>query len=179
MKSGAEHERVIEDLRSVIRRDGVAALAVDDLGHEDLALLAWSGSPLHIDSIAKALARAPAGEVEYLVVRAPDGAPIAKGGIEHADPHGPGKLYQLATHPELRSHGIGTHLVGALEGRIRARGIESAWLSVEVSNPRARALYERLGYEAFAEEKDGWESQDPDGRRYWKETRLTLMRRRL
>ena len=45
--------------------------------------------------------------------------------------------------------------------------------------PRARALYERLGYEAFAEEADGWETMDATGRRIWKETRLTLMRRSL
>jgi ribosomal protein S18 acetylase RimI-like enzyme len=170
---------MIEDVRSLIRRDGVAALAVDDLRHDDLALLVWSGSPLHIESIRTALTRVPSGEVEYLVVRAPDGVPIAKGGLEHADPHGPGKLWQLATHPELQGLGIGTHLVGALETRVRARGIESAWLGVEVNNPRARALYERLGYEAFAEEMDGWQTEDANGRRYWKETRMTLMRRSL
>lgn len=170
---------VIADVRSLIRRDGAAALAVDDLRHDDLALLAWSGSPLHIESITTALTRVPSGEVEYVVVRAPAGVPIAKGGIEHADPRGPGKLYQLATHPELQGLGIGTHLVGTLEARVRARGIESAWLGVELNNPRARALYERLGYQPFAEEAAGWESQDANGLRFWKETRMTLMRRSL
>ena len=169
----------IEEVRSLIRRNGLAALAVDDLRHDDLALLGWSGSPLHVESITAALARVPGGEVEYLVVRAPDGVPIAKGGIEYADSHGPGKLYQLATHPELRGLGIGTHLVGALEARVRARGIESAWLGVELNNPRARALYKRLGYEPFAEEAGGWETEDSNGRRFWKETRMTLMRRSL
>ena len=177
MKTGTDP--VIEDVRSLIRREGVAALAVDDLRHDDLALLGWSGSPLHIESIATALTRVPSGEVEYLVVRAPDGVPIAKGGIEYAGLHGPGKLWQLATHPELRGLGLGTHLVGALEARVHARGIESAWLGVELNNPRARALYERLGYEPFAEEADGWETEDANGRRFWKETRMTLMRRSL
>lgn len=173
-----EHGSVIEDVRSLICRDGVTALAVDDLRHDDLALLGWSGSPLHIESIATALGRVPGGEVEYLVVRAPDGAPIAKGGIEHAAAHGPGKLWQIAVHPELRSLGIGAYLVAALEARVRARGIDSVWLGVEPDN-RARALYERLGYEAFAEETDGWETEDANGRRYHKETLLVLMRRRL
>jgi len=34
----------------------------------------------------------------------------------------------------------------AAEDRIRARGLAHAELGVEVENPRARTLYERLGY---------------------------------
>lgn len=64
-----------------------------------------------------------------------------------------------------------------LENRVRSRGISVAWLGVELENVRARALYERLGYEVFAEEMDGWESEDATGRRYWKEVRVALMRR--
>jgi len=170
---------VIDDVRSLIRRQGVAALVVDDLQEDDLQHLSWAGPPLHIESMRKALARVASREVEYLVVRAPDGAPIAKGGIEHADPRGPGKLWQLATHPELQSHGIGTRLIRELEARVRGRGFDVAWLGVETDNLRARALYERLGYKAFAEEMDGWETEDANGRRFWKETLATLMRRRI
>lgn len=177
--ASVEHGAAIEAVRMLVQREGVSALVVDGLRREDLALLAWAGSPLHIESIAAALARVPGGEVEYFAVRAPDRTPIAKGGVEHADPRGPGKLYQLATHPELRGLGIGAHLVAALEGRVRARSIADAWLAVELDNPRARALYERLGYEAFDEATEGWEAQDASGSRYWKETRMTLMRRRL
>jgi ribosomal protein S18 acetylase RimI-like enzyme len=170
---------LIEGVRSVIAREGVAALVVNDLQQDDLALLGWSGPPLHIETIAAALARVASGDVEYLVVRAPDGAPIAKGGIEHSDPRGRAKLWQLATHPDLQGLGIGAYLVAALEARVRARGITSAWLGVETDNVRARALYERLGYDAFAETPERWETEDASGRRFWKETRLTLMRRRL
>jgi ribosomal protein S18 acetylase RimI-like enzyme len=166
-------------VRSLIRQQGTAALVVDDLRQDDLALLEWSGSPLHIQSVAAALARVPSGEVEYLVVRAPGGTPIAKGGIEYADPHGPGKLYQLATHPGIQSLGIGSHLIAALEDRIRTRGFDQAWLGVELDNLRARALYERLSYQAFAEETDGWETEDTTGRRFWKETRIVVMRHTL
>ena len=77
ISSVADTDPVIEDVRSLIGRNGVASLVVDDLRHDDLALLGWSGSPLHIESITRALTRVPSGEVEYLVVRAPDGAPIA------------------------------------------------------------------------------------------------------
>jgi ribosomal protein S18 acetylase RimI-like enzyme len=138
---------VVDAVRDLVLVSGAGALEVDDLRAEDLALLGWSGSRLHLQSVVKALERALTDEVDYLVVRAPTGEPVAKGGIDHADRHGPGKLWQLATHHALRSLGIGTALIGALENRIRCRGISAAWLGVEVTNPRARALYQRLGYQ--------------------------------
>lgn len=129
-------------------------------------------------SVARALERRAAGELDYIAVRAPAGEPIAKGGVDHADPQGPGKLWQLA-HPALQSLGVGSALIAGLEDRIRRRGLRSAWLGVEVTNPRARSLYERLGYEPFAEEIDGWEAQREDGSIYWYETEIILMRRQL
>jgi GNAT superfamily N-acetyltransferase len=42
-----------------------------------------------------------------------------------------------------QSCGIGALLIQAAEQRIRAHGLRRAELSVEDSNPRARALYER------------------------------------
>ena len=170
-------DATIQEVRSFIRRDGVVALSVDDLQQEDISQLEWSGSPLHIDSVRDALTRVASGSVQYLVVRAPCGRPIGKGGIENADPHGLGKLWQLATHPELQSLGIGTHLIAELENRVRSRDNSVSWLGVELENVRARSLYERLGYEVFAEEMDGWETEDATGRRYWKEVRVALMRR--
>ncbi|WP_449657344.1 GNAT family N-acetyltransferase [Streptomyces millisiae] len=79
----------------------------------------------------------------------------------------------------LRSCGLGGLLVRAAEARIRERGIGRAELSVEESNPRARALYERLGYVAYGSEPAGWDELAPDGtvRRY--ETVCTLMRKEL
>ena len=55
----------------------------------------------------------------------------------------------LEVHPALQSCGIGALLIQAAEQRIRLRGLQRAELGVEDSNPRARALYERLGYAAY------------------------------
>ena len=170
---------VIDAVRDVIRRQGVDALVVDDLTEADLSWLGWSGNELHIKSVSDALSRVPSGDVEYLVVRAPSGEPIAKGAVYNADPLGPGALWQLATHGDLQGLGIGTRLIRALEERARSRGLTSCWLGVELDNPRARTLYERLGYVAFGERDDGWDAQDSDGRTYWYATRVTLMRRSL
>ncbi|EEW24823.1 GNAT family N-acetyltransferase [Rhodobacter ferrooxidans] len=50
--------------------------------------------------------------------------------------------------PEARGHGIGTLLIDALCDEGRSRGYGAIRLDVIDSNQRARALYERLGFEA-------------------------------
>jgi hypothetical protein len=75
---------------------------VDDLAEADLPTLGWSGTRLHLVSVRRALDRVRSGEVEYLVVRAPNGAPIAKVGIDYAANPDAGTLWQMATIEELR-----------------------------------------------------------------------------
>ncbi|NEE49004.1 GNAT family N-acetyltransferase, partial [Streptomyces sp. SID8455] len=129
--------------------------------------------------VAGQLERARAGEVDYLAICPATDIPVAKGGIDYRIKEGVGTLWQLAVHPALQSCGIGTFLVEAAERRIRTRGLRQAELAVEESNPRARALYERLGYAAYDRRPDSWDEQAPDGslRRY--ETTCTLMRKAL
>jgi ribosomal protein S18 acetylase RimI-like enzyme len=157
----------------------VVPLTVRDLTAADLPACAWSGPASHIRSIARALERAERGEVDYLAVCPPSGLPVALGGVDYARSPSAGTLWQLAVHGALQSCGIGTILIGAAEQRIRARGLYQAELAVEENNPRARALYERLGYAAYGSALEAWDEDAPDGsvRRY--ETVVTLMRKKL
>lgn len=166
---------MIRDVRRVLAKDGLNALRVDDLTNADLPLLGWSGSRGHVVSVGRALERVDSGEVEYLVARAPNGQPIAKAGIDYASSPGAGTLWQLATAYELQGLGIGPHLVAAAEGRIRERGLTAAELGVEDNNPRARALYERLGYR----ERASWNVDDPEGNVTLCETELAVLRKEL
>ncbi|WP_299536780.1 N-acetyltransferase [uncultured Streptomyces sp.] len=154
-------------------------LTVRDLVHADLPSCGWAGSALHLSNMARQLERRRHGEVDYLAVCAPVGIPIAKGGVDYRAEEGAGTLWQFAVHPALQSCGIGTVLVEAAERRIGDRGLRRAELGVEDGNPRARALYERLGYRAYDRRPDAWDEQGPDGtvRRY--ETMCTLMRKDL
>jgi ribosomal protein S18 acetylase RimI-like enzyme len=152
---------------------------VDDLRAEDLERIEWSGDNAHVRGVAAAIARVPAGEVEYLALRAPTGGPVAKGGINYAAHAGAGTIWQLATHPELQSLGLGTHLVGEAERRIRRRGLEWAVVGVEDNNPRARALYERLGYSAYAREATCWDHEDEHGNVTMHATEVALLRKHL
>ncbi|MFI1020126.1 GNAT family N-acetyltransferase [Streptomyces olivaceus] len=159
--------------------DVVLKLSVRDLVHADLASCGWAGSGHHLAGVAEQLVRARIGEVDYLAVCAATNIPVAKGGVDYQVKEGVGTLWQLAVHPALQSCGIGTFLVEAAELRIRRRGLRQAELGVEENNPRARALYERLGYVAYDRQPDAWDEQAPDGslRRY--ETMCTVMRKEL
>ena len=170
---------VLDATRAAIRRDGAAALTVNDLTPADLDRIGWSGGPVHIPAVAHALERAEQGEVDYLAVRSPDGWPVSIGGVDYAAHDRAGTLWQLSTHGELTGLGIGTCLIAALEDRIRVRGVPWAMLGVEDCNPRARALYDRLGYQVCGREEASWPEADDQGNIVTYHTELTLMRKRL
>lgn len=152
---------------------------IRDLTPEDLPQCGWSGSAAHLVAIAKALERAGRGEVEYLAACPPSGLPVAIGMIDYVMNPGAGTLEQLSVHWALQSCGIGTILIGTAERRILARGLRRAELGVEESNPRARALYERLGYVVYGSAPDSWDETAPDGSIFRYETVCTLMRKEL
>ena len=52
----------------------------------------------------------------------------------------------------LRGQGLATRLIAMAEEEAMKRGCHSVWL--DTLNPKALALYERLGYERFGELKD-------------------------
>jgi ribosomal protein S18 acetylase RimI-like enzyme len=154
-------------------------LEVRDLGPEDLQSCGWAGTATHLAAIARALERARLGEVEYLAACPPSALPMGLGAIDYAKTTGAGTIWMLEVHPALQSCGIGTILIQAAEQRIRDRGLPRAELGVEDSNPRARALYERLGYAAYGSEPDSWDQEAADGTITRYETMLTLMRKEL
>lgn len=55
----------------------------------------------------------------------------------------------IAVHPGIRGNGIGTHLLGLLESTASKKGIKRISLDVIDTNPKAQALYERLGFVAM------------------------------
>jgi ribosomal protein S18 acetylase RimI-like enzyme len=172
-------ETAVEGLRRMILATGVRQLAVGDLRADEVAGLTWSGNPAHLRSVAAALDRAARGLEDYLVVRAPAGEPVAKMRIDYASEDDTGVFSQLATMDGLQGLGIARMLVEAAEQRVRARGLAFAALGVEDDNPRARRLYERLGYQASGRRPASWEYEDDDGVLRLYETTLTMLHKRL
>jgi len=75
-------------------------------------------------------------------------------------------IIDLFTAERYRGQGIGTALIAAMEQLVRERGGVQLYLSVEpLANPRAAALYTRLGYHPLQEApyRNTWEFTDSDG----------------
>jgi ribosomal protein S18 acetylase RimI-like enzyme len=156
----------------------VLPLTVRDLTVPDLpACGGWSG--IELADRTEQLERARRGEVDYLAVCPPSGVPVATGGVDFTKPAGGGTLWQLSVDTALRSCGIGTILIRALEQRIRDRGLRWAELGIDEADPRPRALYERLGYVAHGREAAAWDEQATDGTITRYETMITLLHKEL
>jgi len=162
----------VESVRALIARGEIQTLVVDDLALHDLAGISWSGSSLHLASVAENLRRPPEA-VEYLCVRAPSGAPVAKGGVDYEAHPGTGTLWQFAVHPSLQSLGLGTYLIAAAEDRIVRRGLLVARIGVDDGNDDALRLYLRLGYIACGRWSSSWPALDDEGLEYLHEAEGT------
>ena len=157
----------------------VVPLVVRDLTYDDLPACAWTGPATHLASMAAALDRVEYGEVDFIAVCPPSDVPVGLTAIDYTKTAGAGTLWMVEVHEALRSCGIGTIAIQAAEQRIRARGLARAELVVEYTNPRARALYERLGYVPYGSKPDGWDEEGPDGSIVRYNTVCTLMSKEL
>ena len=121
-------------------------LTLRDLEPEDLPELDWSGGPEHLAALAAALPATWAGQQVVLVAALPNGRLVAHGSARWVGGEDFGLLETLAVHEICQGLGVGSWLVAALEERVRATGRRRARIAVEQDNPRAAALYRRLGF---------------------------------
>jgi ribosomal protein S18 acetylase RimI-like enzyme len=140
----------------VITQPWPLTLTVRDLQPEDLADLDWSGGRHHVDAIAARLQASFAGEAALVVVALPNDHLVATGVVDFTRDPGYGLIMMLAVHETVQSLGLGSLVIDALEKRIRDRGLLVARIDVEHDNPRATALYRRLGYREVGTGLDSW-----------------------
>lgn len=139
-------------------------LRVRDLEPTDFGDLDWSGGAEHQRELAAAWQAAYAGQMAVLVVALANGRLVALGAVDFRPDPAAGVLTLLSVHERFQSLGLGTRLVAALEERARREGRDRARLSVEHDNPRAAALYRRLGYREAGTSVETWPVAG--GRRY-------------
>lgn len=132
------------------------AVIVRDLEPADLADLHWSGGPEHLQALASAWQRTLTGEAVVVVAALANGRPVACGALDLRRYPGAGLLWMLAVHETLQGLGIGSGLVAALEARALEHGLDRVLLHVEYDNPRAAALYRRLGYAEAGLALESW-----------------------
>jgi ribosomal protein S18 acetylase RimI-like enzyme len=150
-------------------------LIIRDLEPEDLAALEWTGGPEHLRAVAADLGAAAAGGVAQLLIEVPNGCLVGFGAVDFRRSSDTGTLWRLSVRDTWQSLGVGTRLIRALEERILAGGRDVATITVEHDNPRAAALYRRMGYVATGSELDSWSI----GRNRTYVTVCTVLRRRL
>ncbi|WP_369167903.1 GNAT family N-acetyltransferase [Streptomyces sp. R28] len=119
--------------------------------------------------------RQEAGDSTYLIPWL-DGRPVGHAEVRwtgcaapeaRASRPGCPEINGLFVWPEsLRSRGIGTALVRTAERMAKERGIGAMGLGVDDDNPRAAALYARLGYLPTVPYVDRWTRLDSDGVRH-------------
>lgn len=131
-------------------------LQVRDLEPQDLADLEWSGGPEHLTALEDALQASYLDEVGLTIIGLPHGRLIAVGAVDFRKDSQFGELWMLSVHEAWQSLGLGTILINALETKIKSRGLDRARLGVEHDNPRAAALYRRLGYREVDSALDSW-----------------------
>jgi GNAT superfamily N-acetyltransferase len=90
-------------------------------------------------------------------------------------------IEDLLVIPRLRSTGIGSRLLKHAGTSARGRNFARIGLGVSRDTPRARLLYERLGYQdsGIGEYTSTWEYTDQDGRKQRAEETCTYLIKRL
>jgi ribosomal protein S18 acetylase RimI-like enzyme len=114
----------------------------------------WYG-PDRDESFRRSFERHRHGEVVYLVAHV-RGRPVGHLGVDLVRVRDAAHLWQFGVLPQLQSHGIGTAMVAEAEDAASVRGFSIAEIGAETDNPRARALYERLGYKLIDERDGEW-----------------------
>jgi ribosomal protein S18 acetylase RimI-like enzyme len=107
------------------------------------------------------LKRQAEGEV-YVAVAEWEGVPVGRIGLDftsHAD-LGAGYIFSAHVEGDYQSRGIGTAIIAHLEKIAVERGFKHMRLMVGKDNPRAQALYERLGYQFCGEAVGRWNYHD-------------------
>ncbi|HET7230934.1 MAG TPA: GNAT family N-acetyltransferase [Longimicrobium sp.] len=134
---------------------------------DDLPNLEWHGMfALDRPLIHEAFERQRSGQGLMLLAVA-NAFPIGQAWIDfdaRPDERGVAVIWSVRVYPFLRGGGIGARLLAAAEAAIRERGFRIAEIGVEKDNPRARTLYERVGYRLHREMVDELRYNDWDGK---------------
>ncbi len=145
-------------------------LTVRDAAEADIAALTEIKGAGSETVHSMRLRDARAGDIRYLVVRLGE-EPIGFGVLvlrrPDADSQNLPEVDDLEIRDTLRGRGYGTALLSTIEQIARSYGFHQIYLQVEpVNNPRAYALYQRLGYQTEQTQPHyiAWEYVDSAGK---------------
>ncbi len=150
--------------------DRPVEIVVREATPKDLPALEWDGEYRHYRRLfARAMEEAANGRRILLLaeiggdlagqifVQLTTRSAFASRGVRSA------YLYAFRVKRANRSQGIGSQLLREAESRLAALGFERCVISVARTNRAARRLYERHGYQVFAEDSGEWSYVDHQG----------------
>ena len=158
--------------------DITARVVVRPACAEDLPKLEWFGAYTHFRELYRRTWRDHQAGRRLMVVADLGGFPIGQVWLD-VTPNDYAYLYALRVMEPFRGLGIGTRLIESVEALARSHGFRQIHLAVEKSNPRARQLYERLGFRAFCDRVDVWSYTDHVGHTHWVQEDVYGMRKML
>jgi ribosomal protein S18 acetylase RimI-like enzyme len=136
---------------------------------EDVALLEWKGLFWQYRGIFEHTFAEQAAGRRLMLVATHNGYPVGRLFVQlspgvplYSDGSTRAYLYSLRVIDRFQRQGVGSRLIAAAEDMLRAREYRWATIAAATDNPRARRLYERLGYTYFHDEPGCWSYTDPD-----------------
>ena len=144
----------------------IVDIVIRNAKDQDLKAMEWEGEYRRYRRLYKmALDEAKLGRRIVLVAEA-GGQLIGQILIQlnRADSDGTGYLYAFRVRAAWRNRGIGSRLIQEAEACLVRMGYGRAMIAVAKDNPPARRLYERMGYNHYAEDPGEWSFTDDIGR---------------
>ena len=143
-------------------------VTIRPLEYEDLPALEWEGEYTHFRKLySEAYRRVQLGLSMVWVADLPGVGILGQAlvqlvcdRLELADGVDRAYVYAFRVRQKYRSGGLGSRIMGVVEEDLIRRGFNTVTLNVARENPRARQLYERLGYHVAADEPGIWSYQD-------------------
>lgn len=152
----------------------------------DIPLLEWYGEFHHYRNVFRQAYEDQLSGRRLILVADSGGFPVGRLFVQLAASHPAyangidrAYLYSLHVMAPLQGRGIGTRLIRAAERVLLDEGYTWATIAAAKHNPRARGLYERLGYVFFREDAGNWSYTDPDGQKQYVSEPCWVLEKRL
>jgi ribosomal protein S18 acetylase RimI-like enzyme len=143
----------------------------------DLALLEWYGQYTHFRNLFRMTYEGQQRGERLMLLADLNGFPVGQIFVllnqrvnfwqamtGYKAPEQRGYLYALRVMDHLQGMGIGTHLIVEAERLMFENGSNWSTISVAKDNPRAKKLYENLGYQVYLEDDGRWSYTDHLGK---------------
>lgn len=137
------------------------AINIRPLVATDLPSLEWYGQYTHFRRMYKRTFQDQLAGKRLMLVADLNGYAVGQVFLHlnlryNSDGQERGYLYSLRVMDHLQGMGIGTRLIRYAEQELAQRGFDWTLISAAKTNPRARQLYERLGYRMYGEDDGRW-----------------------